>query len=483
MDDFALLATAQQEPISTPPTIRRRDMARLLEEFATPPMLREAVSQLFIESLAARKPTADSADDDLLLGLASLWPQTAGDKAAATPETTPACPLPRFHVTPSLFAVTRGVSRKAAAASKTPPESDSEPAARQRQPAMAPREGTTGSPRDVTTEPPPRSPPSNPPPGEGTTDNPLDVAADQPPAPAAAERARKPPEAAVPAENRSVEDLSEADSLDIRKGASARLAEMEITLRSVPKLIQAQKDDPELKSIRSLLEEGQGETGNYVLDDSGLLWHAPRGGARATAVPHTLVPGVLALIHGTFGHPGIARTTILIERKFHWPTLKKDTREYVQSCRCIRRKRPWSAQLAMLPARFLRPMEVLEIDIQDMKVTSASNNRYLLVVVDRATKFLLAYPLPTKEALGVSRKLLELLLLFGLPLSIRCDPGSEFIAEVMRHLCRWLRVSLDFGPTNHPRAQGAVERLGGWLHGVLLGAVRFMANGGTTTCG
>ena len=83
-------------------------------------------------------------------------------------------------------------------------------------------------------------------------------------------------------------------------------------------------------------------------------------------------------------------------------------------------------------------------------------------MVDRASKFLTAFPLPTKEAVGVSRKLLGLLRTFGLLLSIRCDPGGEFAADVMQHLCRWLRVSLDHGPINHPRAQGAVERLGGW---------------------
>jgi len=121
----------------------------------------------------------------------------------------------------------------------------------------------------------------------------------------------------------------------------------------------------------------------------------------------------------------------------------------------------------MLPATFLRPFEVLEMDIQDMKVVSEAGNRYLLVVVDRATKFLLAYPLPSKGSLGVSQKLLELLLLFGLPLSIRCDAGGEFTAEVIQHLLRWLKVSLDIGPSNHPRAQGAVERLGGWLQGTL----------------
>eukprot|EP00752_Nemacystus_decipiens_P002232 g2117.t1 len=121
----------------------------------------------------------------------------------------------------------------------------------------------------------------------------------------------------------------------------------------------------------------------------------------------------------------------------------------------------------MMPARLLQPWEVLQIDIQDMKVKSEKGKQYLLVVVDRASKFLAAFPLPNKDALSVSRKLLGLLLTFGLPLSIRADMESENTAQVMQHLCSWLKVSLDYGPVNHPRAQGAVERMGGWLQEAL----------------
>ena len=242
---------------------------------------------------------------------------------------------------------------------------------------------------------------------------------------------------------------------------------MEDTLRDTTQLVAAQRQDPTLQQLRNELEAGRGENGEYVLADDNLLWHAPRGRAYAIAVPKQLVPGVLALIHGTYGHPGVARTTIHVERKYHWPTLKKDVRTYVLSCKCRRRKRAWSKQLFMMPARLLQPWEVLEMDLQDMKVTSDKGNRYLLVVVDRASKFVSAFPLPAKDAIGVSRKLLDLLLVFGLPRSIRSDPGGEFVSEVMKHLCRWLHVSLDHGPTNHPRAQGAVERLGGWLQEAL----------------
>ena len=60
----------------------------------------------------------------------------------------------------------------------------------------------------------------------------------------------------------------------------------------------------------------------------------------------------------------------------------------------------------------------------------------------------------------MAKKLLDLLLMFGIPRSIRSDPGTEFTAEVVRHLCRWLTVPIDFWPANHARAQVAVGRLG-----------------------
>ena len=115
----------------------------------------------------------------------------------------------------------------------------------------------------------------------------------------------------------------------------------------------------------------------------------------------------------------------------------------------------------MLPSRFLRPGEVLKVDIQDMGVKSDAGNKVLLVAADKASKFLFAFPLPTKEAIGVARKLLEVMLNFRLPLYVRSDPGSKFTAEVMQHLCKWLNVAIAYGPADHPRAQGTVERLGG----------------------
>ena len=103
-----------------------------------------------------------------------------------------------------------------------------------------------------------------------------------------------------------------------------------------------------------------------------------------------------------------------------------------------------------------------------MGARSEAGNKHLLVIVDRASKFMFAYPLPNKTAELVAKKNLELLLIFGIPLSLRSDPGTEFTEDVVQHLCKWLNVTIDYDSSDHPMAQGAVERLGGWIYETLV---------------
>ena len=90
--------------------------------------------------------------------------------------------------------------------------------------------------------------------------------------------------------------------------------------------------------------------------------------------------------------------------------------------------------------------------IHDMGTRSEAGNRLLLVIVDRASKFLFAYSLPNKTSESVAKNIIKLLLTFGIPLSLRSDSGTEFTEEIVRHPCKWLNVAIDYGPTDHPRA-------------------------------
>lgn len=75
-----------------------------------------------------------------------------------------------------------------------------------------------------------------------------------------------------------------------------------------------------------------GEDRSYLLDDESILWHVPKKEDPKLAIPRPVVPGVLALVHSTIGHPGVAGTVLLVRRAHSWPTLVGDVREYVLLC-------------------------------------------------------------------------------------------------------------------------------------------------------
>ena len=172
-------------------------------------------------------------------------------------------------------------------------------------------------------------------------------------------------------------------------------------LQDMPQLMQRQCEDMVLGMIRKELQEagnrGTG-SGEFVIDDNGLSWVAPQGKVRRLAVPQSLVPETMALAHSTYGHPGTARTIAYMSRWYGWPTLIKDVRDYVLSCACRRRKPSACQRVAMLPASFLRPGEVLEVDIQDIGVKSDAGNKVLLVAVDKASKFFTHLPAPHEKS-------------------------------------------------------------------------------------
>ena len=74
----------------------------------------------------------------------------------------------------------------------------------------------------------------------------------------------------------------------------------------------------------------------YNLDDRGVIWFSPKDQKPLLAIPAAMVPDVLALVHTLHGHVGVGATLALVRDRFHWPSVVKDTRQYVLSCSCRR---------------------------------------------------------------------------------------------------------------------------------------------------
>ncbi|CAB1100578.1 unnamed protein product [Ectocarpus sp. CCAP 1310/34] len=147
-----------------------------------------------------------------------------------------------------------------------------------------------------------------------------------------------------------------------------------------------------------------------ILTKPSELAHRQQDDTHLGQVRKVLSNGV-DLARGEVGATGIGTTLSLLRDHFHWPTMTNDTRHYVLSCTCRRRKRPLSRrETMMMPGRPLEPWDELQMDILKIDTPSQTGNNYILLVVDRASKFPFGFPLEIKQAVGVARVVVELCL-------------------------------------------------------------------------
>ncbi|KAL0150019.1 hypothetical protein M9458_054678, partial [Cirrhinus mrigala] len=140
------------------------------------------------------------------------------------------------------------------------------------------------------------------------------------------------------------------------------------------------------------------------------------------------------------GHPGSQWTFSLLQTRYWWPSIRRDTIRYVQSCSvCAMSTSPRqlpTGKLVPLPIP-QRPCSHIGVDfVTDLP--SSEGNTCILVMVDRFSKMCKFFPLkglPT--ALETAEHLFQQLFRhFGLPEEIVSDRGPQFIS----HLGRYLRA-------------------------------------------
>lgn len=84
---------------------------------------------------------------------------------------------------------------------------------------------------------------------------------------------------------------------------------------------------------------------------------------------------------------------------------------------------------------------------------------YILVVVDRASRFVFAYVSKFKDSMDVARTPLETSPRSGVPLSTTSDKGGETVDGGVTPLYRWVGVQLNDGLVDRPRDQAAAEKM------------------------
>ncbi|CAM4573874.1 unnamed protein product [Lepidochelys kempii] len=190
---------------------------------------------------------------------------------------------------------------------------------------------------------------------------------------------------------------------------------------------------------------------------------------RQLVVPQKYRCKLLYLAHDIplSGHKGIRCTRQRLLQNFYWPGVFTTVRQYCRSCDpCQRVGKAWDKGKAAL-----KPLPIIEETFQKVAMdivgplskTTQSGKKYILGVVDFATRYPEAVALASIEADTVADALLTIFSRVGFPKEVLTDQGSNFMSALLRCLWEKCGVRHNWASAYHSQSNGLVERFNGML--------------------
>jgi hypothetical protein len=166
--------------------------------------------------------------------------------------------------------------------------------------------------------------------------------------------------------------------------------------------------------------------------------------------------------HKGCGHIGITKTATLVKEKYFWPEMEYDIRILINTCKpCRERKSAGVRQLPEPQMTFTSfPFEKIALDITGPLRPCKSGERFILGIVDYFTKFPQLIPLHNTDSKTVAKALFQhWICIFGAPLVIHTDRGTDFESNLFHELCAINGISKTKTAPFYPKSDGLIERL------------------------
>ncbi|XP_042857013.1 uncharacterized protein LOC122243473, partial [Penaeus japonicus] len=249
-------------------------------------------------------------------------------------------------------------------------------------------------------------------------------------------------------------------------------------------LIKAQKSCITLKSIREKVESGKEErvksrSVKYEIFKDLIYRVCIKSkniheiGTKQLVVPEMFRNKVLSLAHDslTGGHFSHRKTSYKVYQKFFWPGVGAEIKRYCKSCH-ICQKVSAKGSVSRVPMKSIpvvaEPFSRVAIDIVGpISPCSDRGHKYILTLIDYATRFPEAVPLKKIDSITIAESLVEIFARVGIPKEMLSDRGTQFRSDLMAEVNRLLSIKALYTTPYHPSCNGAVERLNGILKSML----------------
>ncbi|CDF38512.1 unnamed protein product [Chondrus crispus] len=158
--------------------------------------------------------------------------------------------------------------------------------------------------------------------------------------------------------------------------------------------------------------------------------------------------------------PGRQETLQDNQKIFYWPTMALDCYAVAKNCAACARERVKLRRNTNEMKLFTpkAPLEFVAIDILGELITTKRGNRYILVISDRYSKLVRTVPLKKISVAHIAQAFVHhWVFLYGPPVKLLSDNGTQFTARFFQNVCRILGIRNVFTNTYHPQANGQVE--------------------------
>ena len=177
---------------------------------------------------------------------------------------------------------------------------------------------------------------------------------------------------------------------------------------------------------------------------------------------------MLELAHDSIlgGHLATKKTYERVTSNFFWPGAYDDVSRYCQSCdicqRTIPKGRCGKTPLVAMPI-IGEPFARVAIDLVGPLPMSGRKRRWILTLVDCATRYPEAIPMKGIDTIECAEELVNIFSRIGIPQDILSDRGSQCVSDLMREISRLLSVRQLQTTPYHAQCNGLVERWNGTL--------------------
>ncbi|XP_042144991.1 uncharacterized protein LOC121835113 [Ixodes scapularis] len=275
----------------------------------------------------------------------------------------------------------------------------------------------------------------------------------------------------------NVAGLGQAKNGSNRGQAPLNVPQVPILETTAEELSKEQRNDPSLKkcfdNVGKVVRKHKCRTRYDMVIRNNLLFRScvfsTGRSIEQLVLPTRYRPTVLSMAHDGImsGHQGVKNTLALATEEFFWPGIQSDIKRYVRSCdvcqRTVPKGRVGKAPLGTMPT-IDTPFKRVAVDIiGPIRPTASSGNRYILTMVDMATRYPDAVPLRNIGTEQVAEALLEMFARYGIPSEVLSDRGSCFTSDLMKEVSKLLSVKRLLTTPYHPMANGLVERFNGTI--------------------